>query len=436
MNAPTEALPPEAYAALARPSKPTCLVVHDDPELRHKLADLVARTALGIGVDLSPVAGLDAMPEERLGSYIGVLLMVEFMRRDGGVEPTELIARTRSRVPSVPLFVIARDGDERCAVRAVKAGAADYWPIYSLSVSDLATALRPLQQPQPRARRASAAQAPSAQGTGTAGAPHIEGYRLQKRLAHSSTASVYLAHSEALSRTVALKLQSIDHNASASDRQRFVRECEILSRLNHRSVADIIDFGITPDYLYLALEYFPCGSLRERLRNPVSAADAIDYARQIAEALQVVHAAGVCHRDVKPSNLMLTAENRVVLIDFGSARAPLVSADGARSTQTTATPYYVCPEHLAGADPDPRFDLYSLGIIFYEMLAGEPPFRGTNLAEIFERHRGAPVPQLDAEHRACQPLINRLLEKNPADRYASAADFLEALEGLETASVT
>jgi len=403
-------------------------VVHDDAELRHKLVDLVARTALAIESDVCSVAALEAMPDERLRSYVGVLLMVEFMRREGCVDPSELIARTRSRAPAVPLFVIARDGDERCAVRAIKSGAADYWPIYSLSVSDLATALRPLQRPPPRAARASAAE--------TADAPQIAGYRIQKRLAHSTTATVYLAHSEALSRTVALKLQSIDHRASASERQRFMRECEILSRLNHRSVADIIDFGITPEYLYLALEYFPCGSLRERLRNPVSAGDAIDYARQIAEALQVVHAAGVCHRDVKPSNLMLTAENRVVLIDFGSARAPLVATDGARSTQTTATPYYVCPEHLAGAEPDPRFDLYSLGIIFYEMLAGEPPFRGSTLADVFERHRAAPVPQLRAEYRACQPLINRLLEKNPADRYATAADFLEALEALEATGVT
>ena len=92
--------------------------------------------------------------------------------------------------------------------------------------------------------------------------------------------------------------------------QRFVRECEILSTLNHRSIADVLDFGITDDYLYLALEYFPCGSLRDRLKNPVSEADAVNYARQIGEALQVLHAAHVVHRDLKPSNLMLTDDNR------------------------------------------------------------------------------------------------------------------------------
>ncbi len=427
MNALSDSLPADPDPSAARRMARSCLVVHDDAELRHKLADLVRRTALAVETDMVSVLALETMSEERLGGYAALLLMVEFMRRSDRSDPAELILRTRARAPAVPLVVIARDGDERCAVRAIKAGAADYWPIYSLSVADLAAALRPLQRAPARRARA-----PAATGAAPAGAPQIAGYRLQKQLAHSPTATVYLAHSQALARTVALKLQTLDHRASASDRQRFERECEILSRLNHRSVADIIDFGITPEYLFLALEYFPCGSLRERLRNPVSAADAIGYARQIAEALQVVHAAGIFHRDIKPSNLMLTAENRIVLIDFGSARATLVAADAGRSTQTTATPYYVCPEHLEGAEPDPRFDLYSLGIIFYEMLAGEPPFRGATLAEIFERHRHAPVPRLKPEYAACQPLIDRLLEKNPADRFASAAEFLEALQTLES----
>ena len=159
---------------------------------------------------------------------------------------------------------------------------------------------------------------------------------------------MYLARNSDLAQMVALKVQNLQGLASVSDedRQRFARECEILSSLNHRSIADVIDFGITPEYLYLALEYFPCGSMRERLKNPVSESDALNYARQIAGALQVVHAAGVVHRDLKPSNLMLTTDNRVVLIDFGSARAQLIGHDLSRSDLMTGTPYYVCPEQI------------------------------------------------------------------------------------------
>jgi serine/threonine-protein kinase PpkA len=201
----------------------------------------------------------------------------------------------------------------------------------------------------------------------------------------------------------------------------------MLSGLNHRAVADVLDFGITAEHLYLALEYFPCGSLRERMRNPISEADAYHYARQIGEALQVVHAAHIVHRDLKPSNIMLTNDNRVVLIDFGSARRQLMGKDPARGDLGTGTPNYVSPEQIAGRDPDARGDLYSLGIVLFEMLAGTLPFGGKNLAEIFAAHRSASVPRLPKQLDRYQPVVDSLLAKEPADRYPSAAAFLEAL---------
>jgi serine/threonine protein kinase len=200
--------------------------------------------------------------------------------------------------------------------------------------------------------------------------------------------------------------------------------------LNHRSVADVLDFGVTDDYLYLALEYFPCGSLRDRLKNPVSEADAVNYARQIGEALQVLHAVHVVHRDLKPSNLMLTDENRVILIDFGSASARLAASDLSRSDLSTGTPYYVCPEQIDGRDPDARGDLYSLGVVLYEMLVGALPYGGANLAELFAAHRSARVPRLPQRVLRYQPIIDRLLAKDPADRYASAGLFLEDLSAV------
>jgi serine/threonine-protein kinase PpkA len=407
-----------------------CLVVHDDLELRLKLAELVRRTNAQLDADSVTRAGLDNLSVEQLGSYVAVLLIVEFMRRDSGSDPLEAISRLRGRVPRMPIFILARHGDERAAARAMKAGAADYWPIHAVDAVEFAAALQPLISP-PRPNAAPPVAAPAA----GAALPEIGGYRLLKKIARSSAATVYLARNDELAQPVALKVQSIRGHAGVSeeDRQRFARECDILSSLNHRSIADVLDFGITPEYLYLALEYFPCGSMRERLRNPVSEADAVNYARQIAEALQVVHAAGIFHRDLKPSNLMLTTDNRVVLIDFGSARAQLVAPDLARSDLMTGTPYYVCPEQIDGADPDQRGDLYSLGVIFYEMLSGQLPFRGGNLAEIFEGHRRLPVPALAAPVRRYQPLINRLLEKRAADRYASAAEFLQALRAVAPA---
>ena len=412
-------------AAATNPAR-LCLVVHDDLELRLRLAGLIRRAAASLDADASSSTGLENLSTEQLRSYVAVMVVVEFMQRGSDGDPLGVVTRLRARAPLLPIFVFARQGDERCAARAMKAGAADYWPIHAVDVNELAAALRPLLEqpgePVPSAVTHAVIDDASAY-------PSVAGYRLLKKIAHSASASVYLARNSDLAQMVALKLQPIQGLASVSeeDRQRFARECEILSSLNHRSVADVIDFGITPNYLYLALEYFPCGSLRDRFKNPVSERDALNYARQIASALQVVHAAGIVHRDLKPSNLMLTTDNRAVLIDFGSARAQLVGLELSRSDLMTGTPYYVCPEQIDGRDPDQRGDLYSLGVILYEMLAGRLPFLGNNLAEIFQGHRERPIPVLPDAQSRYQPLINRLLAKNPDERFASASQLLDAL---------
>ena len=403
-----------------------CLVVHDDLELRLRLASLIRRAVASLGADSLGSAAFDELPAEQLRSYLAVVLILEFIQKGvGGADPLSVVARARARAPGVPVYVFGRHGDERAAVRAMKAGAADYWPIHAVDVNELAAALKPLVEAP-----AAPVVPPTAAVAMPSGYPEVAGYRLLKKIAHSSSATVYLARNSDLAQLVALKLQPLGGaSVSEEDRQRFARECELLSSLNHRSIADVIDFGITPDHLYLALEYFPCGSMRERLKNPVSERDALDYARQIAGALQVVHGAGIVHRDLKPSNLMLTTDNRVVLIDFGSARAQLVGHELSRSGFMTGTPYYVCPEQIDGHDPDQRGDIYSLGIILYEMLAGHLPFLGDDLSEIFEGHRQGPIPQLPAAQGAYQPLIDRSLAKKPEDRFPTARHFLDALNG-------
>jgi DNA-binding NarL/FixJ family response regulator len=411
-----------------------CLVVHDDLELRLRLAGLVRRAVPSLEADSLSIAGLENLSAEQLRSYRAVLLIVEFMKQ-GGSDPLAAVSRLQARAPLVPVLVFARHGDERSAARAMRAGAVDYWPIHSVDVAELAASLQTLLGTggAPDAQDPSK---PPASATGDSAAyPEVAGYRLLKKIAHSSSATVYLARNSDLAQMVALKVQTIRDlpGVSLESRQRFARECEILSSLNHRSIADVIDFGITPDYLYLALEYFPCGSMRERLKNPVSESDALNYARQIGSALQVVHTAGIIHRDLKPSNIMLTTDNRVVLIDFGSARAQLVSNDLSRSDLMTGTPYYVCPEQISGKDPDQRGDLYSLGVIFYEMLAGRLPFIGNTLSDIFEGHRNGVVPPLPAARARFEPLVRQLLAKNPDERFPAAQRFLEALEMIAPA---
>ena len=415
-----------APAAAGRRGAARCLVVHDDLELRLRLASLARRAIPKLDADCITGASFDSLPAERIAAYTALLLIVEFNLRDSTADPLARLVRSRGLAPHLPIFVFARGGDERNAARTMKLGASDYWPVHSVKLGELAAALQPLVEP------ASGSTSIIAAAVDPRRQPQIAGYRVVKTIAESASASVYLARNHELSQPVALKVQALkgQYVVSEADRERFVRECRILSSLNHRSVADVLDFGVTDDYLYLALEYFPCGSLRDRLKNPVSEADAVNYARQIGEALQVLHAAQIVHRDLKPSNLMLTDDNRVILIDFGSASARLAASELSRSDLCTGTPYYVCPEQIDNRDPDARGDLYSLGVVLYEMLVGALPYGGTNLAGLFAAHRSAPVPRLPQRVLRYQPLIDRLLAKDPADRYPSAALFLEDLSAV------
>jgi len=407
------------------------VIVHDDLELRLKLAGLVREASGNVPTDTMNRASFEALSVDRLRGYGAIMFIVEFVVRDAGHDPLAPVVRLHAELPQLPVLVFARGGDERTAARAMRLGAMDYWPIHAVNVAELREVLQPLVQ---RTRNTPMSKLPLAKPAAAElhSLPKIAGYRLLKKIAHSNSATVYLARNDDFPEPVALKILAVrgSEGISEADGQRFTRECQILSSLNHRFVADVIDFGITDEYLFLALEYFPCGSLRERLKNPVREADALNYLRQIAEGLRVVHAAGIVHRDLKPSNLMLTDDNRVVLIDFGSARANLVSTEITGTDMRTGTPYYMCPEQIAGQDPDARGDLYSLGVVLFEMLAGTLPFRGSSLAQILEGHNSAQIPRLPAHVRRYQIIVDRLLAKNPADRYASAAHFLECLNDL------
>jgi len=401
-----------------------CLIVHDELELRLRLAGLVRRAIPKLDADTVTRAGFEAISVDRLRAYVVVMFIIEFAPPEASVASMAALARLHEQAPNLPIFVFARGGNERTAAKAMKLGASDYWPIHSVIVGELCSALQPIIEP------------PLAVGASSNAAerwrqPEVAGYSLLKKIAQSSSAGVYLAKNEEFAHPVALKVQPLKGSTlvSVADRERFTKECEILSKLNHRSIANVLDFGVTDEYLFLALEYFPCGSLRDRMKNPVSEADAVNYAHQIGEALQIVHAARIVHRDLKPSNLMLTDENRLVLIDFGSARTQLAE-HLTRADDCTGTPYYVCPEQIEDREPDARGDLYSLGVVMFEMLGGVLPFTGGNLAAILAAHRSAPIPSLPEGVRNYQPLIDRLLAKDPLDRFDSAAHFLDALDSM------
>ncbi len=262
----------------------------------------------------------------------------------------------------------------------------------------------------------------------------IPGYTLLQKIGESEAAAVYLAISEDIGHNVALKVSKRKHSGDSNDTgQRaimFQREFEAIAALDHPSIIDLFDYGIHEGVEYLAMEYFPCGDLKARLQNPLTADEAIAFLTEIARSLKVVHDAGIIHRDLKPPNVMLRDDGSVVLIDFGLARS-LLSGDGSTRTGVLrGSPYYMSPEQAQGEVLDARTDLYSLGVILYEMLAGRKPYLGASAIDVLQQHVMAPVPELPVHHLSYQPLLERLMSKSRENRVASCDELLKAIEQM------
>jgi len=259
----------------------------------------------------------------------------------------------------------------------------------------------------------------------------VPGYSIVKEIATSNFSSVFLARSERLRRNVVLKAMTRgESEREMGDAERFQREYEIISSITHRAIAEIYDFGSQSGHLYLAMEYFPCGDLRDRLRNPLSVDESLYYLRAIAEALRVIHVFGILHRDLKPANVMLREDNSPVLIDFGLARRSLDEVGNTGVGQVLGSPYYISPEQAQGQRVDVRTDLYSLGVMFYEMLTGKRPYGGRSAVAIMSQHTSSPVPQLPEATSMQQPLLDRLMAKQQSARYASVDELLADLGPL------
>jgi len=360
-----------------------------------------------------------------------VILQVDFGDESATQKGLGDIAQLLRAQPNVHCIVLAENGSEMSAVRAMKSGAKDYLPLARISRESLLKAVAEAGAK----RRAAASAADTLLAPGVEATPvRVPGYSIVKEISTSNFSSVFLARSERLRRNVVLKVMSRGTSPrELDDAERFQREYEIISSIAHRAIAEIYDFGTLPEYKYLAMEYIPCGDLRDRLRNPLSIDESLYYLRSIAEALRVIHVFGILHRDLKPANVMLREDNSPVLIDFGLARRSMEDAETTGAGQVLGSPYYISPEQSQGQRVDARTDLYSLGVMFYEMLTGERPYNGRTAMAVMAQHAGSPVPILPSNVALQQALLDRLMAKRPEERYASADELLADLGPLVAA---
>jgi serine/threonine protein kinase len=250
----------------------------------------------------------------------------------------------------------------------------------------------------------------------------VQGYNVVHIIGQGGQAQVFLAEREHDGLRVALKVLN---RALRNDRvflERFVREYKLVASLDSAFVARIYDQGFTGDYPYIAMEFLPSGTLASRIREGITTRVAIRLAGQIAQALDAIHSRGIVHRDLKPANILFRADGRPVIVDFGLAKDLGVNSTLTLTGRLLATPRYMSPEQCIGRPVDERSDLYSLGAITWEMLTGTKIYESAGPADLMRMHVTEPPPRLPPELAMHQPLLDRMLAKDPADRFQSAED--------------
>ena len=258
----------------------------------------------------------------------------------------------------------------------------------------------------------------------------IPGYKILRELGHGGMAHVYLSIQESFGREVALKILSPHLADDDQFSKRFLREARIVSQLNHQNIVTVYDAGKQGKYHYMSMEYIPGKDLKQ-LKDSISREEAIRIVKDVAAALDFAGRKGIVHRDVKPENIMIhQSDNRVILMDFGIAHGDDATQGMTQTGKAIGTPHFMSPEQTKGLKVDHRSDIYSLGVVLFQLLAGYLPFDADSAVAVGIKHLTAPIPLLPGGLEIFQPIINHCLSKQPQHRYQKAAEIITALNKI------
>jgi serine/threonine protein kinase len=258
--------------------------------------------------------------------------------------------------------------------------------------------------------------------------PNIPGYRIVSSLSESKRARVYLAEQTSLQRLVALKILSGEVNIDSASRARVIDEGKLAARLTHPNLLSVFDIGMFEEQHYIATEHVSGGSLRDAMQaGALSPEKALKVTRDLATGLAFLHQNGFLHRDVKPTNVLFRDDQTALLSEAGVSRA--TSAKTPENEQIAfGSPHYMSPERAQAQASDHRSDIYSLGVVLFEMLVGATPFDADDPFQVAIKHINEPVPTLPPHLADLQPLVHRALAKLPAERYSSATELVLGLD--------
>jgi DNA-binding NarL/FixJ family response regulator/tRNA A-37 threonylcarbamoyl transferase component Bud32 len=259
--------------------------------------------------------------------------------------------------------------------------------------------------------------------------PSIAGYKILQKIGQGGMSTIFLAERATDKKQIVIKTLSMAMIDNKKTVTRANQEFKLISRIKNRHIVELLDQGTIGDVLYTIMEYFQSGDLKQRLRDGIKQRDALDYMRQIADGLNAIHGCGIIHRDLKPGNIMFREDNSLAIIDFGISKDINSTLDLTSPGQIMGTPNYMAPEQGKGAyKPDARSDIYSLGIMLYEMLTGKKPYAAPTGAAILYKHLHDPIPHLPNQFYEVQPLLDRMLAKFPHQRFQSAYDLIQYID--------
>jgi len=355
------------------------------------------------------------LPDEFSGAGNDVVLLGNALGERGGLTILQQFSRTRG-FPAILYF-----GEQGEAAAAAKAGAAGFFVRDNIRHDAL---LVRLSDALVAPRYVSSTRSLFVGDAEIGVHPLIRGYRFIRKLSTSQHSAVYLAERESTHLEVALKvLRQVPEEAeSIGTFDRFLQEYELIAEIDHPNIVQIYDLGVSDHHAHITMEYLDGGDLKHKLSAGIVADKALDYLQQTASALAKIHEVGILHRDLKPGNIMLRSDGSIALIDFGLAKRLRLKAAITDSGEIFGTPYYMSPEQGHAEGVDHRSDIYSLGVIFYEMLTGRKPFRADTAMGIIYLHAQAPIPLLPQPLAQYQAVLNMMLAKLPENRLQSAAE--------------
>lgn len=359
------------------------------------------------------------------------LLLLDIMMP--GLQGTEVLSQIRKKYTKseLPIIMVTSKGESEDVVGSLNLGANDY----IVKPVDFPVALARIQAAVQQRREIDGIQAASAKSGSFEEGGRFGQYQIKEKIGQGGMGAVYKVYDASLDRHVALKVVLPSHELSPSQKERFIREAKAIAKIKHPNIVSVYEIGEKPQS-YFTMDLVVGQNLSEMIKSErIEISRACNLTAQLASALDAAHNKGIVHRDLKPSNIMIDGDGQALLMDFGLAKLEAEEEQLTRTGDILGTPEYMSPEQI---DPnfgeiDGRSDLYSLGVILYEMLTGLPPFSGTPIRVLWQKlnQRAQPPGELNSDvTKDLEAICLKAMEKNKSDRYQSGAELADALKKI------